>query len=531
RGGATLAAVGGGAALVITALTGDSRLGIPALALFGLGLSVCLPCLISHAGRRAAALGRDSGAAMAMVASAGYIGVLAGPPLLGLLASTFTLPVALAFTLPAATVLVAAATLIPIRTRTATVAAVTDPAATDPAATTATPRRRPIPVSVLVAVATSSVALTLVGVQLLTALAPPVPSPPTSSARDAAAERPPIATSPAPLIPGVVPVAASVAIPSVSATIDLPGGTPGDVTLTPDRRQAWVAHREAGVLSVTDLATRAVVGTVAIPAGPARFIAFCAGRAWVSVYSVLPGGAPDDAAPHLIAVIDIVTLEQVATVPVGRRPFASSCTPDGTRLVVPSHDDGRLDVIDTTTLELTRSVPVAPNPHWVAVTSGGTSVWTANHESNVVTALTSDLSERAQVPVGASPHAVAVSPDDATVAVANFDGDSVSLIDAATAQVTATVAVAINDPADPSDDALDAEGGPQDLVWSADGRRVLTVDVYSGQVSVIDAGTGVVTATLPVPSAVGIAADDTRAYVTSLSASTLTVLDLTQETP
>lgn len=305
----------------------------------------------------------------------------------------------------------------------------------------------------------------------------------------------------------------SAARPTLAGVIELPFSTPGDVTLTPDGRQMWIAHREAATISVVDVAARTVKTTIAVPAGPARFVAFCAGRAWVSVYSVLPNGQPDDSAPHLISVIDVDTLAEVATVPVGRRPFATACTPDGTRLIVPSHDDGRLDVIDTATTTLTRSVPVAANPHWVAIAANGTSVWTANHESNLATGLTSDLTERARVPVGASPHAVALSPDGRQVAVANFDGSSVSILDAATAQVSATIAVG---------------DGPQDLVWTPDGAHILTVDVRSGQVSVIDVAARAVVDAIPVASPVGIAITPAgMAAVTSLDTSELTLLDTT----
>ena len=42
----------------------------------------------------------------------------------------------------------------------------------------------------------------------------------------------------------------------------------------------------------------------------------------------------------------------IATIPVSSRPYAAACSPDGTQLWVPSHDDARVDVIDTATNQL-----------------------------------------------------------------------------------------------------------------------------------------------------------------------------------
>lgn len=338
-----------------------------------------------------------------------------------------------------------------------------------------------------------------------------------------------------PVVPGPDPVlTTSVAVPAIAAVIPTLD-TPGYVEITPDGRQAWIAHRDTRndrgqyVISVLDLQLGAIVATVASPAGPPRFIAFCptgtpgAGRAYVSVYSTRADGQAEGAAPHLVSIIDLVTMVEIGQIPVGRGPVASSCSPDGSTLVVPSHDDGRLDIVDTATATLRTSVPVLPDPHWAAHDNGGR-IWTANHDSNAVTRVdaASLTVQDVQENIGISPHAVAVNPDSTRVAVVTFDSDELYLFDTATAAVVRIVALG---------------RGPQDVAWTADGARVLTTDVDDDRVTVVDAATGTITAALqpPVsqpgtwdgPTSIAVTPDGATAVVTLLNTGAVALLNLT----
>lgn len=394
------------------------------------------------------------------------------------------------------------------------------------------PRRaaRSIPRTLVIVLSTLALlGAVAVAVTQLPALAGTTPTAPAAPVAPAAAPSARIVPQPAPG-PGAAPSSAprSKAIPTLRATIPT-APTPGYVEITPDGRQAWIAHRDEGIISVLDLTLGAVVATIPSPAGPPRFIAFCppgtpgAGRAYVSIYGVTPDGAPDDTAPHLVSVIDQATLAETGQIPVGRRPFASSCSPDGTTLVVPSHDDGRLDIIDTASATLRTSVPVARNPHWAAYDRLG-HVWTANHESNAVTrvdAATLTVLD-VQTGIGTSPHAVAVNPDSTRVAVVAFDSDQLYLFDAATAALVRPP-VALG-------------GGPQDVAWTTDGARVLTTDVDDDRITVVDAATGQITATLPAPpgqpgtwdgpTSIAVTPDGTTAVVTLLNSGAVALLDL-----
>jgi hypothetical protein len=109
------------------------------------------------------------------------------------------------------------------------------------------------------------------------------------------------------------------------------------------------------------------------------------------------------------------------------------------------------------------------------------------------------------------PVAVAASPDEARLAEAHFDRDEVAIIDRATGAVTASVRVG---------------DGPQHLAWTPDGRHVVTVDVLSQEVSVVDVERGALVASHPVPSPVAVAMDPAgMAYIASSDPAQVTRID------
>ncbi len=96
RGSALLGAGG----LALGLLAGTPAAAIAAFAVLGLALSTVVPVVFSAAGRAlpagAAAPGPDgAGPAISVVSTIGYLGFLAGPPLIGLVAEAVGLPVAL----------------------------------------------------------------------------------------------------------------------------------------------------------------------------------------------------------------------------------------------------------------------------------------------------------------------------------------------------------------------------------------------------------------------------------------------------
>jgi len=308
----------------------------------------------------------------------------------------------------------------------------------------------------------------------------------------------------------VAPAGPEVAIPAVGTTIAV-GQTPIFVAVSPNGRHAYIANRDAQVLTAVDTAINQVAATVPIKAGPPQFLAFAPdGRTlYVSIFN-------DQQTIHMINVVDTASNTVVAMIPQPAQPYLPAVTPDGKRLFVPNHDVAAVSVIDTATNKVITQIKVAPNPHWVAFSRDGSRAYTANHESNLVSVIdTAALKVIATIPVGTSPHSIAVSPDRPLVASANYDGNSVSEIDTNTLKVVATIPVGKN---------------PQDISWAPDGRFAYVVNEGSNTVSVIDATTNQVTANIPTgggPTSIAVLPNGRQAYVSNLDGGTLTVLALT----
>ena len=87
-------AVVAAAGVLVVALAGNQAVALLGLVLAGAGTSILAPVLYTAVGTRAAA-GRQ-GADLATVTALGYLGFVAGPPLVGGLSASTTLPIALA---------------------------------------------------------------------------------------------------------------------------------------------------------------------------------------------------------------------------------------------------------------------------------------------------------------------------------------------------------------------------------------------------------------------------------------------------
>jgi YVTN family beta-propeller protein len=305
----------------------------------------------------------------------------------------------------------------------------------------------------------------------------------------------------------VAAVAPSVPIPSIGTPVPV-GPTPGFVAVAPNGRQAYVANRGAGVVTVVDTAVDQVTATIPVPPGPPQYLTFSPdGR---TVYISIWDEARTIAA---IGVLDTTTNSVVATIPVRTRPFLAAITPDGRQLYVPNHDSGTVSVVDTATRTVTDEIRVAADPHWVEFSRDGRRAYTADHESDLISVIdTATHTVVAAVPAQHSPHSVAVHPTRPLVADVNYDSDTVTMADTDSDRVVATVPVG---------------HGPQDITWAPDGRFAYVANVDADTVSVIDATTMTVTATIPTgnaPTSVAVLPNGRQAYVTNLRDGTLSVL-------
>lgn len=289
--------------------------------------------------------------------------------------------------------------------------------------------------------------------------------------------------------------------PAILETIAV-GKYPRGVAVSQDGL-VYVASQLSDIVSIIRIVDNKIVGAIPVDKGPYGVVVSPDGR---EVYVTHAGHFP--AYGNTVSVIDAKTRQVVGTIRVGRQPIGIAVSPDGQRLYVadqwspqPDAPDADwhsgLSVIEVAT-RASRTIDLdAGMATGIAVSPDGTYLYVA-HETPagiIRVVRTSDLTTVAKVAVGNGPFGVAVSPD----------GKSVYATNLGTAAADKTVSV-IRTADWTVSDTITVGQAPMGIAVSPDGRWVLAVNRMSNTVSVIDAATRQVTATFPVgeePGALG----------------------------
>lgn len=199
---------------------------------------------------------------------------------------------------------------------------------------------------------------------------------------------------------------------------------------SPGGDSVWTSQMsEPGAVLVLDAATLEEQGSIEVGDMPAE-VTFSAdgSRAFVA-----NGGASS------VTAIDSATLENLATIPVGDTPVGAWPGDDGL-LYVDNETGQSISAIDPATLGVTRTYDLGFTPAfaatfadelWVTDTDAGRLVFLDRASGDLIDSLAT----------GAGAHAIAIAPGGSRAWVSNQADDSVSVIDTATREVVATVAV------------------------------------------------------------------------------------------
>jgi YVTN family beta-propeller protein len=259
---------------------------------------------------------------------------------------------------------------------------------------------------------------------------------------------------------------------AVIATVPV-GDSPGGVAVNTAGTRVYVANSVSNNVSVLDTSTNAVIATVPVGMDPSGIAVNPAGT---QIYVA-------NADVKSVSVIDATSLAVVATIPVGTTPIGIAFNPAGTRAYVANFDSDNVSVIDTATRTVVATISVGFGPFGVAVNPAGSRIYVTNFVMGTVTVIdAASNTVVATITVGLFPQGVVVDPSGTRLYAATAL-ESVIVIDATANTVLGAISVA---------------GQPTGIATTPDGTRVYVADAAANNVTVINAATNAIIATVTV---------------------------------
>lgn len=202
----------------------------------------------------------------------------------------------------------------------------------------------------------------------------------------------------------------------------------------------------------------------------------------------------------------------VATIPIGADPVHIDAHPGGGMVYVGNEVVDEVTVISTRSNAVVARIQTGHQQPWdIACHPGGERVYAVNHGWGLTVINARDQTVEASIPINNDANAVAVRPQGDFVYVANDEpSNSVTVINARSHAIVATVPVGSD---------------PRDVAVSPSGERVYVACTGSNEVSVIDAGTNRVVATVAAGAhRVIVSPEGDFVYATSYNGSQTTVI-------
>lgn len=224
--------------------------------------------------------------------------------------------------------------------------------------------------------------------------------------------------------------------PAIVATVKIPGH-PAHVVTDPQARFAYVTDSAGNAVVTVDLAAKVVVNTIPTGKYPHGLRVSPDGR------ELYVANMRDES----VSVIDVAGRKEVARIKVGRVPVQVGFTPDGRLAFVSLNGENAVAVIDTAKRSVTGKRAVGRGPVQVFSSADGKIIYVANQgsekrpDSRLALVPLSGTAKTSFIEAGTGAHGVSVSEDGSLITVTNTYAGTVSVVDAVTAKVLATIPV------------------------------------------------------------------------------------------
>ena len=203
-----------------------------------------------------------------------------------------------------------------------------------------------------------------------------------------------------------------------------------NAAFSPDGLEIWTTQMaEAGSVLALDAATLEDRGVVAVGEGPAEVTFSPNGK-----YAFVANGASGS-----VTVIDVATKAVVKTIPVGAGPVGAWQASNGVAYV-DNEEAKTLTAIDTATLAVKLTYDLGFTPAYVALAPDGM-LWVTDTDHGKVVINMPDMDMvHGEIETGAGAHAIAFAGTK-TGYISNQEAGTVSVIDVATSRVIETIPV------------------------------------------------------------------------------------------
>ncbi|HWZ29763.1 MAG TPA: YncE family protein [Bryobacteraceae bacterium] len=135
------------------------------------------------------------------------------------------------------------------------------------------------------------------------------------------------------------------------------GKGPEAIEISPDEKEIWTAHSRDGGVSIIDIATKKVTGTIDVHTKRSNRLKIAPDGKRILITDLEAGE---------LVVLDRDTRHEIKRIKLGKSPEGILIVPDGSRAYIAVNGDNYLAVLDLKTLELTGRVSTGNGPDGMA---------------------------------------------------------------------------------------------------------------------------------------------------------------------
>jgi YVTN family beta-propeller protein len=250
------------------------------------------------------------------------------------------------------------------------------------------------------------------------------------------------------------------------------GRGPHHLIATPDARTLIIAMSGSNELVLIDRATG--IEKQRITASDPYQLGFSPGGKWFVTASIRL---------DRIDIYDATTYQLVHRLPAPSMPSHIAFSPDGAAVFVTLQGTGSVISVDLASGKVNWTAPVGPTPAGIITRPGGTLLVGVMGADYVAEIDPQNGNVIRRVTTGPGAHNFLASADGKTLYVSNRVAGTISVLDAATLDLTGT---------------LQAPGGPDDMAMSPDGQELWVTGRWHAWVDVIELASGALRTSIPV---------------------------------